>query len=88
MFIQLQVEMATSKTAVALTSLCNAIQIMNERLTHIYLAHNRLAGIPQLVTSLSVALLNFPSNPKPLLCIFILFIESLSKPGSSRLIEC
>lgn len=49
-----QVEMATSKTAVALTPLCNAIQAMNERLTHLHLADNRLAGIPQLVTALSV----------------------------------
>lgn len=47
--------MNTSKSAVGLQSLCTAIQTMNERLTHLYLAHNRLAGIPQIVTALSVS---------------------------------
>lgn len=48
-------EMSSSKSAVGLQSLCTAIQTMNERLTHLYLAHNRLAGIPQIVSTLSVS---------------------------------
>ncbi|XP_067632132.1 F-box/LRR-repeat protein 6 [Eurosta solidaginis] len=47
------VEMNASKSAVGPQSLCNALQTMNGRLTHIYLAHNRLAGIPQIVTTLA-----------------------------------
>ncbi|XP_065366665.1 F-box/LRR-repeat protein 6 [Calliphora vicina] len=47
------VEMNASKSAVGAQSLCNAMQVMGERLTHLYLAHNRLAGIPQLVNVLS-----------------------------------
>lgn len=46
--------MNASKSAVGLQSLCNALQVVKERLTHLYLAHNRLAGIPQLVNVLSV----------------------------------
>lgn len=49
-----QMEMHPSKSAVGLTTLCSSIQTMGERLTHLYLAHNRLTGIPQIVTSLSV----------------------------------
>uniref|UniRef100_A0A034VHH8 F-box/LRR-repeat protein 6 n=1 Tax=Bactrocera dorsalis TaxID=27457 RepID=A0A034VHH8_BACDO len=47
------VEMNASKSAVGPQSLCNALQIMNKRLTHLYLAHNRLAGIPQIVATLA-----------------------------------
>ncbi|XP_037820900.1 F-box/LRR-repeat protein 6 [Lucilia sericata] len=47
------VEMNASKSAVGVQSLCNSMQVMGERLTHLYLAHNRLAGIPQLVNVLS-----------------------------------
>lgn len=47
--------MNVSKSAVGLQSLCSAIQFMTDRLTHLYLAHNRLAGIPQIVTALSVS---------------------------------
>ncbi|XP_037949411.1 uncharacterized protein LOC119681830 [Teleopsis dalmanni] len=47
------VEMNASKSAVGLQSLCTALQTMNKRLTHLYLAHNRLAGIPQIVNILS-----------------------------------
>nr|XP_014088582.1 uncharacterized protein LOC106616449 [Bactrocera oleae]XP_014088585.1 uncharacterized protein LOC106616449 [Bactrocera oleae]XP_014088586.1 uncharacterized protein LOC106616449 [Bactrocera oleae]XP_036218747.1 uncharacterized protein LOC106616449 [Bactrocera oleae]XP_036218748.1 uncharacterized protein LOC106616449 [Bactrocera oleae]XP_036218749.1 uncharacterized protein LOC106616449 [Bactrocera oleae]XP_036218750.1 uncharacterized protein LOC106616449 [Bactrocera oleae]XP_036218751.1 unc len=47
------VEMNASKSAVGPQSLCNALQIINKRLTHLYLAHNRLAGIPQIVATLA-----------------------------------
>lgn len=47
--------MNASKSAVGAQSLCNAMQVMGERLTHLYLAHNRLAGIPSLVNVLSVS---------------------------------
>lgn len=50
--------MISSRSAVALTSLCNAIQVMNDRLTHLLLAENRLAGIPQIVSALSVSFIN------------------------------
>lgn len=56
------VEMNSSKSAVGLASLCNALQTMNERLTNLYLAHNRLAGIPQLITTLSVSSCNNQIN--------------------------
>lgn len=44
----------TNKSTVSLQSLCHAIQTMGEKLTHLYLAHNKLAGVPQIVTALSV----------------------------------
>ncbi|CAD7013392.1 unnamed protein product [Ceratitis capitata] len=47
------VEMNASKSAVGPQSLCNALQTMGDRLTHLYLAHNRLAGIPQIVATLA-----------------------------------
>lgn len=46
--------MNASKSAVGVNSLCIALQTMGERLTHLYLAHNRLAGIPNIVSVLSV----------------------------------
>ncbi|KAH8372672.1 hypothetical protein KR009_002623 [Drosophila setifemur] len=49
----INVEMNASKSAVGVNSLCNALQTMGSRLTHLYLAHNRLAGIPQIVAILS-----------------------------------
>lgn len=51
--------MNASKSAVGVQSLCNALQVMGERLTHLYLAHNRLAGIPQVVNILSVNFCHF-----------------------------
>lgn len=44
----------TNKSTVSLQSLCHAIQTMGEKLTHLHLAHNKLAGVPQIVTALSV----------------------------------
>lgn len=44
----------TNKSTVSLQSLCHATQTMGEKLTHLYLAHNKLAGVPQIVTALSV----------------------------------
>lgn len=52
-------ELNPGKTSVGLQSMCSAIQIMGERLTHLYLAHNRLSGIPQITTALSVSLYLF-----------------------------
>ncbi|XP_023037777.1 F-box/LRR-repeat protein 6 [Drosophila willistoni] len=49
----INVEMNASKSAVGVNSLCSALQTMGSRLTHLYLAHNRLAGIPQIVGILS-----------------------------------
>lgn len=54
-FITLQVEINASKSAVGPQSLCNALKTMNGRLSHLYLAHNRLAGIPQIITILAVS---------------------------------
>ncbi|CAD7077383.1 unnamed protein product [Hermetia illucens] len=49
----INIEMNSNKSAVGLQSLCNAIQVIDGRLTHLHLAHNRLAGIPQIVKTLS-----------------------------------
>ncbi|BFG04550.1 F-box/LRR-repeat protein 6 [Drosophila madeirensis] len=49
----INLEMNASKTAVGMISLCNALQTIGSRLTHLHLAHNRLAGIPQIVGVLS-----------------------------------
>lgn len=49
----INVEMNASKSAVGLQSLCNSLQTINGRLTHLHLAHNRLAGIPQILTILA-----------------------------------
>lgn len=46
--------MNASKSAVGLQSLCHALNTLNQRLTHLYLAHNRLSGIPHLVNALAV----------------------------------
>lgn len=46
-------EMNTSKTAVGLQSLVNAIEKINERLIHLNLADNRLSGIPQITQALT-----------------------------------
>ncbi|XP_050076180.1 F-box/LRR-repeat protein 6 [Anopheles maculipalpis] len=46
-------EVNANKTAVGQSSLCNAITEIGSRLTHLYLAHNRLSGIPQIVKALS-----------------------------------
>lgn len=46
-------EVNANKTAVGQVSLCTAITEMGDRLTHLYLAHNRLSGIPQIVKALS-----------------------------------
>lgn len=53
--------MNTSKSAIGLQSLCDAIKTMNGRLTHLHLAHNRLAGMPQIIEALAVSKL-FISN--------------------------
>lgn len=46
-------EMNTSKTAVGLQSLVNAIEKISDRFTHLNLAHNRLSGIPQITAALT-----------------------------------
>lgn len=46
-------EMNTSKTAVGLQSLVNAVEKFNERLTHLNLSDNRLSGIPQITQALT-----------------------------------
>ena len=47
--------MNLSKTAVGINSICYALKVMASRLTHLHLAHNRLAGIPQIVNTLTVS---------------------------------
>lgn len=49
-------ELNPNRSAVGPQSLCSAIQTLGSRLTHLNLSHNRLAGIPQLITTLSVCL--------------------------------
>lgn len=51
-----QSELNPNRSAVGIISLCSAIQKLGSRLTHLNLAHNRLAGVPQLVTALSVCI--------------------------------
>lgn len=46
-------EINTSKTAVGLQSLVNAVEKFSDRLTHLNLAHNRLSGIPQVTAALT-----------------------------------
>jgi F-box/leucine-rich repeat protein 6 len=46
-------EINTSKTAVGLLSLVNAIEKFNERLNHLNLSDNRLSGIPQITQTLT-----------------------------------
>uniref|UniRef100_A0A336LID3 CSON003699 protein n=1 Tax=Culicoides sonorensis TaxID=179676 RepID=A0A336LID3_CULSO len=41
------------KTAVGAASICTATQKMGDRLTHLYLANNRLANLPQIISTLS-----------------------------------
>lgn len=53
----INVEVNANKTAVGLVSLCNAVQVMGDRLSHLHLANNRLAGLPQLIGSLSVRII-------------------------------
>lgn len=50
--------MNPNKAGVGPQSICNAIQILGGRLTHLHLAHNRLGGVPQIITALSVSNLN------------------------------
>lgn len=47
-------EINTSKTAVGLNSLVTVLETMKDRLTHLTLAHNRLSGIPQITTALTL----------------------------------
>jgi len=63
--------MNASKSAVGVNSLCNALQAMGDRLTHLYLAHNRLAGIPNIVSVLSVRDVIFflPCSRTVLICL-------------------
>ncbi|XP_017472889.1 PREDICTED: uncharacterized protein LOC108363881 isoform X2 [Rhagoletis zephyria] len=49
----INVEINASKSAVGPQSLCSALKTMNGRLTHLYLAHNRLAGIPHVIKTLA-----------------------------------
>lgn len=49
----INMEMNTMKTAVGWQSLIAAIETVNERLTHLHLAHNQLAGVPHLATALT-----------------------------------
>lgn len=58
----INLEANANKTAVGFTSLCNAIQGLNERLTHLLLAHNKLGGLPQIISALSVSILTFPCS--------------------------
>lgn len=51
----LQIEMNPNKAGVGPQSICNAIQVLGGRLTHLILAHNRLGGIPQIIAALSVS---------------------------------
>ncbi|GAB0097010.1 uncharacterized protein DMENIID0001_126000 [Sergentomyia squamirostris] len=49
----INLEANANKTAVGFTSLCNAIQGINGRLTNLCLAHNKLGGLPQIVSALA-----------------------------------
>ncbi|KAH8290927.1 hypothetical protein KR054_007188 [Drosophila jambulina] len=80
----INVEMNASKSAVGINSLCNALQTMGSRLTHLYLAHNRLAGIPQIVAILSthcpnLALLDLSNVTTQATSHGVLHIEKLQR---------
>lgn len=49
-----QFEMNANKAGVGPQSISNALQTLGDRLTHLHLAHNRLGGVPQIITALSV----------------------------------
>ncbi|KAH8336723.1 hypothetical protein KR059_001823 [Drosophila kikkawai] len=80
----INVEMNASKSAVGINSLCSALQTMGSRLTHLYLAHNRLAGIPQIVGILSthcpnLALLDLSNVTTQATSHGVLHIEKLQR---------
>ncbi len=78
----------TNKSTVSLQSLCHAIQTMGEKLTHLYLAHNKLAGVPQIVTALSVGFHFFLLSHSVQLTIFFNSLpDILSKSDSSGPIQ-
>lgn len=47
--------MNPNKPGVGPQSICNALQVLGGRLTHLHLAHNRLGGVPQIISALSVS---------------------------------
>lgn len=50
--------MNVTKSAVSTNSLCGMLTEMGERLTHLLLADNRIAGIQQIVTAIAVSILS------------------------------
>lgn len=84
--------MNPNRSAVGIQPLCSAIQKFGSRLTHLYLAHNRLAGIPQLVAALSVRIPSITVVTKPLLfsldlIFFFSKTDALSKFEPTRFVE-
>jgi len=80
--------MNASKSAVGVNSLCNALQTMGSRLTHLYLAHNRLAGIPQIVGILSVSCAVFHPFSHGLLASVLLIPDALPESNVIGSLEC
>ncbi|XP_055379756.1 F-box/LRR-repeat protein 6 [Condylostylus longicornis] len=80
----INVELHPNRSGVALQTLCFAIQTLGERLTHLHLAHNRLAGVPQIITTLStycpnLLLLDLSNVQTVAISHGILHIEKLQK---------
>lgn len=74
------------KAAVSLQALCLAIQLMKDRLTHLYLAHNKLAGIPQIVTALAVGF-HFLIQAVKYLNSFFFLADFLSESAVARPVQ-
>uniref|UniRef100_A0A1B0CL30 Putative leucine rich repeat some n=1 Tax=Lutzomyia longipalpis TaxID=7200 RepID=A0A1B0CL30_LUTLO len=80
----INLEANANKTAVGFTSLCNAIQGLNTRLTHLVLAHNKLGGLPQIISALAthcpnLVLLDFSNICTLAMSHAILHIEKLQQ---------
>lgn len=84
-----QLELNPNRSAVGTQSLCSAIQTLGSRLTHLYLAHNRLAGIPQIVVALSVIVtLVVYAHSAANRCLLFAFLDALSQFDPFRFVKC
>lgn len=59
LFLFFQSEVNVTKSAVSTNSLCTMLTEMGERLTHLLLADNRIAGIQQIVTAIAVIIYQY-----------------------------
>lgn len=50
-----QFELNPNKAGVGPQAISSALEVLGDRLTHLNLAHNRLNGVPQMITALAVS---------------------------------